>query len=116
MEDLAFRVSLTSGGEADEDGLRSFRITFKPYLKRVYKLTKGDVLNIIVIGIYEDEKAIEYETTDFQLYGKVILVGGKSLGMTVEKKVVRRRNLKEKNELEIKIKVLTRAKEESEND
>lgn len=113
MEDLNFRVSLTPAGEADEDGLRSLRITFKPYIRRVYKLTKGDVLNVAVIGIYKDKNAIECEPTDFQLYGKVSIVGGKkSLGMTVEKDEVRRRNLKEENELEIKIKVLTRREKE----
>jgi len=37
----------------------------------------------------------------------------KSLGMTVEKDEVRRRNLKEDNELEIKIKVILRVEEEA---
>lgn len=107
MKEFTFRVSLTPAGEPDEDGIRSLRITFKPYIRDHYKLEKGDVLNIIVIGVYKDKNALKYEPLDFKLYGKVSAVGGRgSLGMTVEKDEVRRQNLKEENELEVKITVM----------
>lgn len=110
MNELTFRVSLTSAGEPDEEGLASLRISLKKYIRDALNLTKGEVLKITVIGIYENKKATEKKDVNFPLYGTVSIVGGKkSLGMTIEKDEVRRRNLNEDNDLEIKIEILSRA-------
>jgi hypothetical protein len=113
MTENSFRVSLTEAGEPDDDGLRSVRISLKQYIKDLYGLKKDDLLKIMVIGIYENKKALEYTPVDFTLYGKVSIISGKkSLGMTIEKDVVRRRKLRKQNELEITLEVLPKASTE----
>ncbi len=113
MEELPFRVSLVSAGEPDEKGLRSLRFNLKPSIKKAYKLAKDDVLYIIVIGIYKNKSSTEINPVEFSFFGTVSKTGGRSsLGITIEKDEIRRRNLTENTDLEIKVKVISRTKRE----
>ena len=110
MEDLPFRVELKeSGKKKGEEGSGSLRFTIPADIIRTIGLQKEDFVYVTIWGIFPNKSATEPLRVEIPLPSKLITTGRTSLGITVDKKIVDRYDLKKDMELEISLKVIKKA-------
>ena len=94
------QLRLASGSDT------SVRFLLTSAMIEALSLKAGDLIQVFILGIFNAPSQADPISINIPMVGRVIKVGGTSLGMTVKQNLVKRLDLQENYDLLIKIEKL----------
>lgn len=81
----------------------TIRFIISPAMIESLDLEAGDLIQIIIFGVFKDPDQTDPIPLSIPMPGKVIKAGGASLGVTIRRNIVKRLKLQENDELLVSV-------------